>query len=123
MNGDVLVYTIRFAHAPQSAGQPLEVEGDVGQDDLPHQLLWHSDSSYKATPSKYSMLSAHAVPSWGGETEFADMRAAYDALPSRTNSTVRGAGSDGLSTFNRSNVPGCPRTSRKTSLILMPSVG
>jgi alpha-ketoglutarate-dependent 2,4-dichlorophenoxyacetate dioxygenase len=46
--------------------------------------LWHSDSSYKPTPAKYSMLSARIVPSWGGETEFADLRAAYDALPQRT---------------------------------------
>ena len=42
--------------------------------------LWHSDSSFKATPAKYSLLHAHAIPSKGGNTEFADMRAAYDAL-------------------------------------------
>ena len=45
--------------------------------------LWHSDSTYKATPAKYSMLSARIVPSWGGETDFADLRAAYDALAPR----------------------------------------
>jgi alpha-ketoglutarate-dependent 2,4-dichlorophenoxyacetate dioxygenase len=44
-------------------------------------LLWHSDSSFKATPAKYSMLHARIIPPTGGETEFADMRAAYDALP------------------------------------------
>jgi len=43
-------------------------------------LLWHSDSSFKATPAKYSMLHARVIPPSGGETEFADMRAAYDAL-------------------------------------------
>ena len=42
--------------------------------------LWHSDSSYRAVPAKYSLLSARTIPSRGGETEFADMRAAYDAL-------------------------------------------
>jgi len=42
--------------------------------------LWHSDSSFKAVPAKYSLLSARTVPSAGGNTEFADMRAAYDAL-------------------------------------------
>jgi len=42
---------------------------------------WHSDSSFKAVPAKASMLSAWVVPSRGGETEWADMRAAYDALP------------------------------------------
>jgi alpha-ketoglutarate-dependent 2,4-dichlorophenoxyacetate dioxygenase len=43
-------------------------------------LLWHSDSSFKEVPAKYSLLSARTVPSAGGNTEFADMRAAYDAL-------------------------------------------
>jgi alpha-ketoglutarate-dependent 2,4-dichlorophenoxyacetate dioxygenase len=43
--------------------------------------LWHSDSSFQAVPGKYSMLSAVILPREGGETEFSDMRAAYDALP------------------------------------------
>lgn len=43
--------------------------------------LWHSDSSYQRPAAKYSMLRAVIVPPWGGETEFADCRAAYDALP------------------------------------------
>jgi len=42
--------------------------------------LWHSDSSFRATPAKYSLLSARTIPGQGGNTEFADMRAAYDAL-------------------------------------------
>jgi len=47
--------------------------------------LWHSDSSFQYVPGKYSMLSAVVLPRssamGAGETEFADMRAAYDALP------------------------------------------
>ena len=43
--------------------------------------LWHSDSSYQRPAAKLSMLRAVTVPAWGGETEFADCRAAYDALP------------------------------------------
>ena len=43
--------------------------------------LWHSDSSFQNPPARYSMLSAKEVPSAGGETEYADMRAAYDAFP------------------------------------------
>ncbi len=43
--------------------------------------LWHTDSSYQRPAAKFSMLRAVAVPSWGGETEFADCRAAYDTLP------------------------------------------
>jgi alpha-ketoglutarate-dependent 2,4-dichlorophenoxyacetate dioxygenase len=42
--------------------------------------LWHSDSSFKEVPAKYSLLSARVIPGKGGNTEFADMRAAYDAL-------------------------------------------
>jgi alpha-ketoglutarate-dependent 2,4-dichlorophenoxyacetate dioxygenase len=43
--------------------------------------LWHTDSSYQRPAAKFSLLACHATPPWGGETEFADMRAAYDALP------------------------------------------
>ncbi len=42
--------------------------------------LWHSDSSFKDVPALYSLLSARTIPATGGNTEFADMRAAYDAL-------------------------------------------
>jgi alpha-ketoglutarate-dependent 2,4-dichlorophenoxyacetate dioxygenase len=42
--------------------------------------LWHSDSSFRAIPAKYSLLSARVVATSGGNTEFADMRAAYDTL-------------------------------------------
>jgi alpha-ketoglutarate-dependent 2,4-dichlorophenoxyacetate dioxygenase len=46
--------------------------------------LWHSDSSFRPVTAKYSLLSGRVIPSWGGDTEFADMRAAYDALDDRT---------------------------------------
>ncbi len=42
--------------------------------------LWHSDSSFKKIPAKYSILSGRSVSKKGGNTEFADMRAAYDGL-------------------------------------------
>ncbi|MGA2124899.1 MAG: TauD/TfdA family dioxygenase [Xanthobacteraceae bacterium] len=47
-------------------------------------MLWHSDSSFRAIPAKYSLLSARVVNRKGGNTEFADMRAAYDALDEET---------------------------------------
>jgi alpha-ketoglutarate-dependent 2,4-dichlorophenoxyacetate dioxygenase len=50
--------------------------------------LWHSDSSFRPVPAKYSLLSARVLPSWGGNTEFADMRAAYDALDRRTKDEI-----------------------------------
>jgi alpha-ketoglutarate-dependent 2,4-dichlorophenoxyacetate dioxygenase len=46
--------------------------------------LWHSDSSFKAIPAKYSLLRAVSVPSRGGNTEYAYMPAAYDALDEET---------------------------------------
>ncbi|MED5225805.1 MAG: TauD/TfdA family dioxygenase [Pseudomonadota bacterium] len=42
--------------------------------------LWHSDSSFKVIPAKYSILHAISIPSRGGNTEFAHMPSAYDAL-------------------------------------------
>jgi len=50
--------------------------------------LWHSDSSFRPAPAKYSLLSGRIIPSWGANTEFADMRAAYDALDARTKAEV-----------------------------------
>jgi alpha-ketoglutarate-dependent 2,4-dichlorophenoxyacetate dioxygenase len=46
--------------------------------------LWHTDASFQDPPGRYSMLSARIVPPGGADTEFADMRAAYDALEAAT---------------------------------------
>ncbi len=51
-------------------------------------MLWHSDSSFRAIPAKYSLLSARVVNPKGGNTEFADMRAAYDALDPETQHAI-----------------------------------
>jgi alpha-ketoglutarate-dependent 2,4-dichlorophenoxyacetate dioxygenase len=50
--------------------------------------LWHSDSSYRAVPAKYSLLSGRIVVDRGGRTEFADMRAAYNALDDATKAEI-----------------------------------
>jgi alpha-ketoglutarate-dependent 2,4-dichlorophenoxyacetate dioxygenase len=50
--------------------------------------LWHSDSSFKAIPAKYSLLSGRQTVDQGGNTEFADMRAAYDALDAETKAEI-----------------------------------
>ena len=50
--------------------------------------LWHSDSSFRAVPAKYSLLSARSIPVNGPNTEYADMRAAYDALDDKTKAEV-----------------------------------
>jgi len=56
--------------------------------------LWHTDASYMPVPVVLGMLHAVAVPPasvlGGGETEFADMRAAYDALPERMKTEIDG---------------------------------
>jgi alpha-ketoglutarate-dependent 2,4-dichlorophenoxyacetate dioxygenase len=52
--------------------------------------MWHSDSSYKRVPARYSALCAHVIPPEGGDTEFADMRAAWDALDPGTKAQVKG---------------------------------
>jgi alpha-ketoglutarate-dependent 2,4-dichlorophenoxyacetate dioxygenase len=50
--------------------------------------LWHTDSSFKRVPGKLSFLSAHELPPAGGDTEFADLRAAYDALDATTKERI-----------------------------------
>src|SRR5271169_923205 len=50
--------------------------------------LWHSDSSFRPIPAKFSLLSARVVNPKGGNTEFADMRAAYDALEEETKAEI-----------------------------------
>jgi alpha-ketoglutarate-dependent 2,4-dichlorophenoxyacetate dioxygenase len=51
-------------------------------------MLWHSDSSFRPIPAKYSLLSARIVNPVGGNTEFADMRAAYDELDTATKALI-----------------------------------
>jgi alpha-ketoglutarate-dependent 2,4-dichlorophenoxyacetate dioxygenase len=50
--------------------------------------LWHSDASFRVVPAKYSILSGRIVVTQGGNTEFADMRAAYDALDAATKAEI-----------------------------------
>ena len=50
--------------------------------------LWHTDASFRVIPARYSILSGRLVPSQGPNTEFADMRAAYDALDARTKAEI-----------------------------------
>jgi alpha-ketoglutarate-dependent 2,4-dichlorophenoxyacetate dioxygenase len=74
----------------------LDGDGHVMQADHRRRLdwlanrLWHTDASFRAVPGALSMLYAHIVPDEGGETEFADLRAAYDALPDDTKAAIEG---------------------------------
>ena len=74
----------------------LDGDGRVMQADHHRRLdwlanrLWHTDASFRAVPGALSMLYAHIVPDEGGETEFADLRAAYDALADKTKAAIEG---------------------------------
>jgi alpha-ketoglutarate-dependent 2,4-dichlorophenoxyacetate dioxygenase len=52
--------------------------------------LWHTDSSFKRLPAYCSILHGRSIPPIGGHTEFADLRAAYDALPEATKQRIDG---------------------------------
>jgi alpha-ketoglutarate-dependent 2,4-dichlorophenoxyacetate dioxygenase len=52
--------------------------------------LWHTDASFQDPPGRYSMLHAKVVPPAGADTEYADMRAAWDALPDDARARLEG---------------------------------
>ncbi len=66
--------------------------------------LWHTDSSFKAVPSLCSLLSARIVPPSGGNTEFAAMTAAYDALPDDIKAKLEGLVAEHSLVFSRETV-------------------
>jgi alpha-ketoglutarate-dependent 2,4-dichlorophenoxyacetate dioxygenase len=74
----------------------LDGDGNVLKPDARRRLdglanrLWHTDASFRAVPGALSMLYAHVIPEEGGDTEFADMRAAYDALPAARKKELEG---------------------------------
>jgi alpha-ketoglutarate-dependent 2,4-dichlorophenoxyacetate dioxygenase len=70
--------------------------------------LWHSDASFRAIPAKYSLLSARIVPPSGGNTEFADMRAAYDTLDAATKAEIEDLVTEHSGAFSRELI-GFPR--------------
>jgi alpha-ketoglutarate-dependent 2,4-dichlorophenoxyacetate dioxygenase len=66
--------------------------------------LWHSDSSFKRIPARFSLLSARTIPDEGGETQFADMRAAWDALPDRMKARLEGLICEHTQLFSRARI-------------------
>ncbi len=74
----------------------LDERGDITASDNRRRVyglgnrLWHTDASFQDPPGRYSMLSAKVIPPVGADTEYADMRAAYDALPAETKTRLEG---------------------------------
>jgi alpha-ketoglutarate-dependent 2,4-dichlorophenoxyacetate dioxygenase len=74
----------------------VNAQGQVDRRDSPKNLsnfanqLWHSDSSFMKPRAAYSLLHCLITPSWGGNTEFADLRRAYDTLDERTRRDAEG---------------------------------
>lgn len=73
----------------------VDAQGNVARRDSQKNLsnfanqLWHSDSSFMNPRAAYSMLHSVIKPSWGGNTEFADLRDAYDTLDERTRRDIQ----------------------------------
>ncbi len=74
----------------------LDVRGRPWAEQSKHRMfqlgnrLWHTDSSFKYLPARASLLYARSIPPVGGHTEFADQRAAYDALPEAMQRRIEG---------------------------------
>jgi alpha-ketoglutarate-dependent 2,4-dichlorophenoxyacetate dioxygenase len=70
-------------------GKILDPQDRLSRYNLGNQL-WHTDSSFKAIRAKCSILSAREVVPVGGETQYADMRTAYDELPDERKRQIEG---------------------------------
>jgi len=85
---------LEFALAPISNVRPDGSLRDARDDDvikvLRGNMYWHADSTYMPVQAKGAVFSAERVPAKGGETGWADMRAAYDALDAQTRERIEG---------------------------------
>ena len=92
----VLQRRSRFKEAGMIDISNVDLESQILTRDDPRLItmlanqLWHSDSSFKQPSAKYSLLLACILPEQGGETEFADMRAAYATLPDEVKAEIEG---------------------------------
>jgi len=89
----------------------LNVDGAIWREDARRRQygmlgnrLWHTDSSFKAPSGYASLLYARSIPPIGGHTEFADMRAAYDALPDSMKRRLHGLIADHSLIYSRNRV-------------------
>jgi alpha-ketoglutarate-dependent 2,4-dichlorophenoxyacetate dioxygenase len=86
----------RFGNEALGDISNLDESGEVMKSDNRRRMyglgnrLWHTDASFQDPPGRYSMLSAKVVPPVAADTEYADMRAAYDALDAQTKAQLEG---------------------------------
>ena len=85
--GSSVLHRNRFGNEALGDISNLDENGEIMKSDNRKRMyslgnrLWHTDASFQDPPGRYSMLSAKVVPPVAADTEYADMRAAYDALP------------------------------------------
>jgi alpha-ketoglutarate-dependent 2,4-dichlorophenoxyacetate dioxygenase len=97
----------RFKYDALADISNVDLSGNVAPHDSAKVLnnlanqLWHSDSSFQKPPARYSMLYAVTVPAKGGETEFCDLRAAWDALPEAQKSRIAGLSAEHFALHSR----------------------
>jgi alpha-ketoglutarate-dependent 2,4-dichlorophenoxyacetate dioxygenase len=84
--------------------------------------LWHTDNSFRNPASKYTFLCAKRLPAEGGNTEFADMRAAWDALPAARQQALRPLKVEHSLAYSRSLIPESPPLDDNERRSLPPSV-
>lgn len=86
----------RFGNEALADVSNVDENGDILKPDDRRRMyglgnrLWHTDASFQDPAGRYSMLAAKVVPASGADTEFADMRAAYDALPAEMKAQLEG---------------------------------
>ena len=94
--GSSAIQKNRFGNEALGDISNLDENGEIMKSDSRRRMyglgnrLWHTDASFQDPPGRYSMLSAKVVPPVDADTEYADMRAAYDALPEEEKAGLEG---------------------------------
>ncbi|HEY7039306.1 MAG TPA: TauD/TfdA family dioxygenase [Methylomirabilota bacterium] len=94
--GSSVLHKNRFGNEALGDISNVDENGEIMKSDNRKRMyslgnrLWHTDASFQDPPGRYSMLSAKVVPAVGADTEYADMRAAYDALPEEETAQLEG---------------------------------
>ena len=94
--GSSAIQKNRFGNEALGDVSNLDENGEIMKSDSRRRMyglgnrLWHTDASFQDPPGRYSMLSAKVVPPVDADTEYADMRAAYDALPEEEKARLEG---------------------------------